>query len=389
MTENIDKNIDTTAVFFDMSKAFDFVSHEKLLSKCDKYGLRGNAQKWLQSYLYNRSQYVKINHINKKKEEVSSKSKTALNTVGVPQGTILGPLLFIIYINDLPCVTKHQCNLFADDISVVIPKESNSNYNDDINNTINNISEWLKANNLKINVNKTKYIRFYNRKPKNNKLTLLINNESIMECDETEFLGIVIDSQCSWKKHINKVCTKINRFVYALWRLKTQINQKAALTAYHGYVASNLKFGLLIWGNSTDLNKAFISQKQCIRAICDVPPLTSCKQLFPKLNLLTLPSLYILECCTFVKNHPYLFIQADDHSNRSVRHRGKLILPKMRTHQYNKNCYPSCIIIYNKLPHSLTELNINIFKRKLFNWLKIKCFYSVKEYLNCKIDIND
>lgn len=387
VTENIDKNIETVAIFFDMSKAFDFVSHDILLCKCEKYGLRGNALKWLQTYLQNRSQYVEIKYVNSSKEEITSKSPPTQTNIGIPQGTILGPLLFIIYINDLPCVTSYQCNLFADDISVVIPKSPNIMFDETINATITLIAKWLTANNLNINVGKTKLIRFYNRKPIDNEINIHINNEPIVESDEALFLGIVIDNQCSWKKHISKICAKINRFAYALWRLATLVNQKAALMAYHGYVASNLKYGLILWGNSTAINKAFISQKQCVRAMCNAPPMTSCKQLFPKLNLLTLPSLYIFECCIFVKTHPHLFLQKDNQTIRSIRYPGKLLLPKMQTTLYKNNCYPSCIQIYNKLPHSLTEVNLVIFRRKLFDWLKVKCFYSIKEYFSCKIDI--
>jgi hypothetical protein len=170
--------------------------------------------------------------------------------------------------------------------------------------------------------------------------------------------------------------------------LRTHVNEKSALKAYHGYIVYNLRYGIVLWGNSVDLNRAFISQKQCVRAICNVAPMTSCKPLFKKLKLLSLPSLYIFECCVFVKTHPDLFVRkVTDEKSKSSRYPERLLLPKMRTHYYDRNSYSNCIKIYNKLPDSLKVLNVKFFRVKLLKWLYYKCFYSVKEYFNAKIDI--
>lgn len=381
ITANIDKKNPTTAIFFDMSKAFDFVPHNLLLQKCEFYGIRGIPNKWIRSYLSERHQQVEIKNINANGAEISYLSKTRANEVGVPQGSILGPLLFLIFINDLPLVTQHHCTLFADDISVIINGKNKENYNMEINNTVCNVINWLNDNNLKVNLNKTTFIQFRNRSANVENITIKYENEIISESSETKFLGLIIDNTCSWKPHVQNLASRINRFAYALWRLTKITNQQTALKAYHGYVGSILRYGILIWGNSVDRNKIFIGQKQCIRAICDVPPLTSCRPLFKRLNLLTVPCLYIFELCNFVKTYPHFFKRKDQVCHFNTRYPDRLIYPKTNTHLYRRNCFPMAIRLFNKLPKNITELPRSQFRVKLFIWLKDKTFYSVEEYL--------
>lgn len=128
-----------SAIFFDMSRAFDFVCHETLLAKCERYGIRGVVNDWLRDYLKSRSQFVEVTNTNTNNTVTVYRSSIQVNGVGVPQGSILGPLLFILYINDLPNVIDFDCTLFADDLSVVIPCRDATTYNNDINNTITNV----------------------------------------------------------------------------------------------------------------------------------------------------------------------------------------------------------------------------------------------------------
>lgn len=238
---------------------------------------------------------------------------------------------------------------------------------------------WLKNNNLHINISKTKYVQFGCKNTKKLDLNVHYENQKVAETDSITFLGLVIDEKCTWKKHIEKICSKINRFVYPLWRLPKIANQATALKAYHGYVASNLRYGIIMWGNSASLNKVFVTQKRCIRAICDVPPETSCKPLFKQLRLLTVPSLYIYETAIFVRTHMYLFEKKKDKINFMSRYPDKIWMPLCRTKLRSTNSYIMCIKIYNSIPEALKKLNLNIFKRQLHEWLTNKCFYSVKD----------
>lgn len=379
--ENIDRKNKTIGIFYDMTKAFDFVDHELLLWKCEKYGIRGRSLEWLESYLSNRKQYVEIININSKHEEESYKSKPLFTKAGVPQGSILGPLLFIIYINDMPNVTKYECSLFADDIAVIIPDKNSINFNDEINNTMDKVVTWLKYNNLQINKAKSKYIQFGNKGWGKLNLNVQCEKEKLAETNSITFLGLLLDDKCTWNSHVNKVCSKINRFIYPLWRIPKISNRATALKAYHGYVVSNLRYGIIVWGNSVTINKAFIAQKRCVRAICGLRPETSCKPFFKELKLLTVPSLYLYEVSVFVKSHMYQFQKKEYYKNSVSRRPDKLWLPPCRTRQRQNNSYHMCIRIYNKLPEDMKKLNLNQFRKSLRDWLINKCYYSVKEFL--------
>lgn len=169
-----------------------------------------------------------------------------------------------------------------------------------------------------------------------------------------------------------------------MWRIPKITNKATALKAYHGYVASNLRYGILLWGNSVSINKAFVAQKRCIRAICNVSTETSCKPLFNELQLLTLPSIYIQEVSLFVKSHMHLFKKKKDQVNFNFRYPNRLILPLSRTVARSKNMYHMCIKIYNNLPNDLKNLTLSRFKGQLQKWLIKNCFCSVQEYLNNK-----
>lgn len=384
---NLNNNNLTTGLFFDISKAFDLVSHELLLKKIELVGIRGPALQWIASYLSNRQQRVIIDKIDDNGDMVPFSSEYKYNKYGVPQGSVLGPILFLLYINDIISITKHQCILFADDITIIVASEKVNNcihnHEAEINNTIDKLIQWLDTNNLKINLNKSVYINF--NKCKNPNYNIKLNITKIEEVAHTKFLGIIIDENLNWKEHVDYISKRINKFVYALQQVKNITSLKTAIMTYHAYIESLLRYGLVIWGNSTDMIRAFIAQKKCIRAMYGMHPEVSCQPIFKKLKLLPLPSLYIFEICMFVNKHKALFKTANDMNPRNRRDPQRLVLndvPKLT--KYNKSCLCNSVRIYNKLPNSIRNLNSRLFKIKLYNWLNTNNFYSLKEFMDKK-----
>lgn len=371
------------AIFLDMTRAFDYVKHDILLHKLNKYGIRGLAANWLENYLKGRKQCTEVSKvINNKK--ITSQSAFKNNTIGVPQGSILGPFLFLLYINDLPNVTKHKTILFADDTTIIIKNRSLETLHSELCVTLNDVVKWLNNNNLEINANKTKIIHFSTGKAKTIPMSIKFKTEEIEAVNKLKYLGLIIDQSCNWKEHILALCDKLDRFIYGLRQLKLTVSKEAALTAYHGYVSSLLSYGLLLWGNSVDFIKAFRVQKKAIRAICGAGPLDTCRPLFKELNVLPLPCMYIRDACLFVKDHPEYF---EIQTSRSARRNNNYYLRTPRCHltMVKKNAFVSIINIYNKLPNELKNLPRSAFKQKLNNWLMESRFYDLKEYFDRNI----
>jgi hypothetical protein len=388
VTEAINAKLPVMSIFLDMSKAFDCVNHTKLLSKLESYGVRGNVLDWMRSYLANREQCTEIYRVaiqGKNLVRENYRSQYRVNQSGVPQGSNLGPLLFLLYINDLPQATSQKCLLFADDTTLIVKETVKNMYESDINKALADVSTWTDHNNLNINIDKTSFIQFHSYKSNPIDLIVNLNNTPISETHVAKFLGLFIDKHLNWKYHIDSVCSKLARFVFALRRLKNSVSTQAALTAYHGYVSSTLNYGLLLWGNSVDIQRAFLIQKKCLRAVGNAKFDDSCRPLFQKFKVLPLASMYILRACVFAETHPNYFKKRDEMFTRELRAQYKNLLyrPTCRSDIYKKNAYNMCIVLFNKLPNDLRILHGKVFKTRLTKWLQDHCFYSVNDFLNC------
>lgn len=301
----------------------------------------------------------------------------------------MGSFLFLLYINDLPNATRHETILFADDTTLIIKCTDKNKLEQEINKAIKDIIIWLSNNNLKINLNKTKIIQFQTYQSNFQKLSIKYEDNILEQVVNTKFLGIIVDQNCNWKSHINYVCDKLDKFVYAIKRLRSTVSVDAAVTAYHGYVSSVLSYGLILWGNSVEVLMAFRVQKKCVRAISGVWFLDSCKPLFKKFKILPLPCMYIKELCMLVKQYPHYFrLQSEvSHKKASARtmYKNELNIPQCRLQIFRRNVYVNAIQVYNKLPNSFKELPIPMFKKKLTSWLMDNCFYDINEYMeHCK-----
>ena len=198
------------SIFMDLSKAFDTLDHKILIDKLKYYGINGTPLCWFMSYLSSRTQYVEINN------HISSRSTIS---TGVPQGSILGPLLFFIYMNDLPCASNlFHYILYADDTTIFstigysIPLQ-NSNVNDQLNQKLLQVYEWLAVNKLSLNINKTKFMVFHPYQKDISQLTptLKINNMEIEKVSNFNFVGVILDECLTWKPHLDKLAIKLSR----------------------------------------------------------------------------------------------------------------------------------------------------------------------------------
>ena len=230
--ENFEENKYTLGVFIDLAKAFDTVDHIILLRKMEIYGIGGTTLKWFENYLTNRKQYIQISNIK----------KTDLKDVvcGVPQGSILGPLLFLIYVNDL----QYASNLldpimFADDTNLFYTEENIKTLFDIVNIELQKISQWFISNKLSLNVTKTKYSFFHKPSKKDNiplvLLKLSICNNEIKRSESIKFLGVFLDENLTWKDHIRYLENKIAKNIGLLFRSKPYLTKKCLLSLYYSY----------------------------------------------------------------------------------------------------------------------------------------------------------
>jgi hypothetical protein len=272
--------------------------------------------------------------------------------------------------------------LFADDSTVVIKYNNVDDYEIEINNTVKDIIKWLNMNNLLINLKKTKIMHFHQRILP---LPICCNYDGtiVESVSGTKFLGVHLDNHLSWNTHTEEVCRKLNQYAFALYKLAKQVSPDAVLTAYHGFVASTLRYGIIFWGNSLNREAVFKAQKRCIRAMRGLHQTDSCVSHFKEMKLLTMPSLYIFEAVMFIKNNPALFKKIDA-TGRPLRQRRRedLCTFVAKTALMRKSVYSVAIKIYNKLPSELKLTPIPVLKRKLMTLLLSKCYYSISTYLN-------
>ncbi len=252
-------------VFCDLEKAFDSVNHATLLSKLPYYGINGKAKMLLDSYLQNRYQRIQIinSHLN-----TTTTSKWTKVRHGVPQGSILGPLLFLIYyINDLPRAVEHKAFpiLFADDTSIILTSPNITQMQSDFNEIFMQLNKWFKLNSLSLNLDKTLFIQFTNKTTCISDIQIKYEDKQIRTVKEAKFLGLLINNNLSWKTHIECIKTKLSSACYAMRSIKPYVATNTLKMIYYSYFHSIMTYGLLFWGNCTDSQKIFRLQKKIIR----------------------------------------------------------------------------------------------------------------------------
>ena len=371
ITECFAKKEHLIGIFMDLSKAFDTIDHDILMYKLQRYGVRGTSLFWIRDYLSNRKQYVMYQ---------SSKSSTSTITCGVPQGSILGPLLFLIYINDIVYSSPVlSFTLFADDTNIFYSHKNFNTLISNINSEISKVSQWFMCNKLSLNIAKTNFIRFKPRSTETvvSNYNISINGLPLTEMKSTKFLGVTIDSCLSWNDHIHNVHTSISRGIGILYRLKDFISQNSLTILYNALILPFITYCNIVWGNcgSTKINSILLLQKRAMRLITNSRYLSPTNPLFSQLEMLKINDIHTIQTPIFM--HKYTFNQLPSVFDN-------FFVPNSNIHSYptrNSSGYhlenPRIILaqkslkhhgpdVWNSLPNSLKQCTkLNSFKRQV------------------------
>lgn len=374
------------SIQFDLSKAFDLVDHDILIEKLKKYGFSTKACKLVRSFLSGRFQTTEVSKNGRKYH-----SNFTPSTAGVAQGSLLGPLLFLIYINDLPDFLEDngidlQTVIYADDINVVVKGVDIENK---IKWVIDRVNKWVEDNNLKLNFAKTFILNF----TKNilDFQSVKIGDKEIQTNQTVKYLGFFIDQQLNWHSHAKHIEKKIASRAFAIRKLNRKIDRESLMLYYHSNVDSIISYGIQLWGYTTGARDILLTQKKILRIIANKKKFDSCRKLFPEFNVMTVFSRYIYSTIKESIKLGYI-IKEKLITNNQIQTRN--ILAKIEKKRGEKVDWDSLesrgIRYFNKLPKPLKELfikseNSNLFLNNIKNYFIENPFYELKEYLDANL----
>ena len=365
--KQLDEYKHTISIFLDLSKAFDVIDHSILETKLEHYGFRGKFLEFLLSFIKDRQYFVHVNGINSDCRTVN---------IGVPQGSTLGPLLFLLYINDMiSCSLKLFFSQFADDSTITYSSSSYEDAKKTIENEFKLVLEWLAANKLIININKTHFM-VYTNKSRPQSIPITVNNHTINETSETKFLGVMFDNKLTWNAHIKYISQKIGKSVALLKMLKFTFPTTVLKSLYYSLVYPYFNYCNTIWGGAacSQLTPLILLQKKCVRIISKVGYLDHTNALFNDLKILKLEDIYKVSCTKFIyqcyNNFHYANFkdQLQPNSNYhsyETRSRSLIRKPLQRLHQFKNSYLNKGIEIWNSLPPVIKS-------SKTFGLLKFK-----------------
>ena len=284
--ESLNRKQHCMGIFIDLKKAFDTVNHGVLLKKLELCGVRGLPLTWFTSYLRDRRQSVRV---------AGHSSSVRVVNVGVPQGSILGPILFLIYINDLPRISNlFSSILYADDTTLLSKNSDYGELIDSINSEIPRLYEWTNANRLSLNLNKTYAMLYSNLADSDLSLKIMFQGTAIKFKTHEEFLGMIIDSGLRFSEHIRFICNKLSKSAGILYRLREFVPQQILTSLYYSLIYPYLIYGNLVWGGtfSQHLKPLKLLQKKLIRIITNSEYLAHTNPLFRQTNILKIDDLH-------------------------------------------------------------------------------------------------
>ena len=358
------------SVELDFSKAFDVLDHQILLSKLKYYGCDHLCIKWFKSYLENRFQHVKLGN---------NTSSSLPVMCGVPQGSILGPLLFILFTNDMHLYVKNsRLDSYADDSNISSSADSLEQLVDLLQHDLDSISHWCDANKLVLNAKKSSVMFICSPQKmltlNTEKLCLTLNNQVLNVQKEQKVLGVTIDSTLSWRSHIINMCKKLSQLLGLLWRVRFLLNKNAKIMFYNSLILSRLSYCLTLWGNcpKDGLLKLFRLQKRAARLVLNCNLDVSTVELFNRLGWLSIYELIIYHKCIFMynvhkNNCPSYLTNHFRHVSQVQRYNlrnydvNNFIIPKPKLELFKSSIQYSGTVLWNNLPQRIKILTLCLY----------------------------
>ena len=372
ITEALDQGKSVVGVFLDFSKAFDTFDHNILLQKMNKYWICGVELQWFEDYLSNRMQCVTHNNHKSLHEKVNC---------GVPQGSILGPILFLLYINDLTNVSEFCFSvLFADDTNMFITGKDMDVLCQQLNKDLRNVQEWLQCNELSLNVLKPHYMVFTPRNKLINDIDVKIHNVQIQRVYATKFLGVQIDAELTWKTHIEYTCKKLSKCVGILCKVRKKLYKSTLIGLYHSFAYPYL-FTATMYGETITHHalKEYPWCKRNMRIITCSPFRAHTEPLYLANKILNISDIndyivgiFMYECLH--GNIPDIFRgyfqrNADEHDH-NLQNANDLYIPYGRLDIRKFSIKIAGGNLWNSLPSFVkNSQSINIFKKNMRNYL--------------------
>lgn len=366
----IDKKKSCSVMFIDLKKAFDSISHSRLLFKLGQLGYRGHIQHILADYLKDRQQYVQYNHTS---------SKMAFVTRGVPQGSILGPLLFILYVNDLFNLNlKGKLQMYADDAAIIYNTANDSLLYEAMESDMKTIYNWVQINELCINIKKTCYVQITPKNKSYLNRSLFLNGQLIDKVKEYKYLGFTIDEKLTWYSHIKNLKRKICMFIGALRRVQNYISSDCLKQLYFAHVHSHLMYMCSVWSGTykTKLAEVQITQNKALRTVFYVTDYknnnVNTNDIYHKYKIMNIRQLSFYDSCLLfykMKNEltrtSLQFRKVREMHNYSTRSSNNIYVEPYRTNFGAFSFITRSSSNYNSIQHICENPNFNKFKTNL------------------------
>ena len=369
----MDRNCVGCSIFLDLKKAFDTVDHSILIYKLSKIGIRGTALDLFKDYLLRRYQSVDISN---------SKSSFQPITCGVPQGSVLGPTLFLIYINDIVNASSFQTTLFADDTHLFASAKNITELQNIVNCEMVNICAWLHSNKLSINPSKTKLLLINNHVHRGINFNIRLHNATIYPNSEAKYLGVLIDNNLSWKAHVELLVSKLSRGVGVLFRLSNFLPSDTLRMLYFSLVHSHLRYGILLWGfsNKSLLYRLQILQNKAIRSLSRTSRYTNMKKIFKSLRILRVAELRDFELAKFMYYHFHGLLSSNFHFyfksanivhgyNTRFASTHSYFVPSVTREKCKNSVKFAGVRIWNAIPENIRNQSLRCFKISLIDYI--------------------